>query len=67
MCQLPPVNVGRLDGGVTPGGELLGLAALLDLCSPGKKGNERVEIRPRSDRAPSSVVRRVRSRVSLFT
>ena len=41
MCQLPPVNVGRADGGVTPGGELLGLAALLDLCSPGKKGNER--------------------------
>ena len=41
MCQLPPVNVGRLDGGVTPGGELLGLAALLVLSSPGKKGNER--------------------------
>ena len=41
MCQLPPINVGRADGGVTPGDELLGLAALLDLCSPGKKGNER--------------------------
>ena len=41
MCQLPPVNVGRADGGVTPGGELLGLAALLVLSSPGKKGNER--------------------------
>ena len=42
MRQLPPVNVGRADGGVTPGGELLGLAALRDLPSPGKKGNERV-------------------------
>ena len=37
MCQLPPVNVGRLDGGVTPGGELLGLAALLVLSSPGRR------------------------------
>ena len=41
MCQVPPVNVGRADGGVTPGVELLGLAALLDLPSPGKKGDGR--------------------------
>ena len=41
MRLLPPVKVGHVDGGVTLGGVLLGLAALRDLLLPGKKGSER--------------------------
>ena len=41
MRLLPPVKVRHVDGGVTLGGVLLGLAALRDLLLPGKKGSER--------------------------
>ena len=41
MCLLPPVKVEHVDGGVTLGDVLLGLAALRDPLLPGKKGSER--------------------------